>query len=69
MRCRQLLLEEREPGRAGAVHLQPHRRPRGKAWGEGTLVKVADPKSVLVIGGGPAGLEYAREWRRLAATT
>ncbi len=29
-------------------------------WGEGTLVKVAEPKSVLVIGGGPAGLEYAR---------
>ena len=29
-------------------------------WGEGTLVKVSEPKSVLVVGGGPAGLEYAR---------
>ena len=29
VRRRQLLLEEREPGRAGAVHLQPHRGPRG----------------------------------------
>ena len=33
---------------------------REKAWGEGTLDRVAEPKSVLIIGGGPAGLEYAR---------
>lgn len=30
------------------------------AWGEGTLDRVAEPKSVLVGGGGPAGPEYAR---------
>ncbi|MBI4695258.1 MAG: FAD-dependent oxidoreductase [Gammaproteobacteria bacterium] len=29
-------------------------------WGAGTLVKVAEPKRALVIGAGPAGLEYAR---------
>ena len=29
-------------------------------WGAGTLLKVAAPKHALVIGGGPAGLEYAR---------
>jgi 2,4-dienoyl-CoA reductase-like NADH-dependent reductase (Old Yellow Enzyme family) len=29
-------------------------------WGRGSLSPVADPKKVLVIGGGPAGLEYAR---------
>lgn len=29
-------------------------------WGSGTLTAVAEPKRVLVIGGGPAGLEYAR---------
>ncbi|MTD58518.1 oxidoreductase [Amycolatopsis pithecellobii] len=33
---------------------------REAAWGRGTLTRVADPKRVLVIGGGPAGLEYAR---------
>jgi len=33
---------------------------REAAWGEGTLVKVKSPKRLLVIGGGPAGLEYAR---------
>lgn len=33
---------------------------REAAWGKGTLQKVADPKKVLVIGAGPAGLEYAR---------
>jgi NADPH-dependent 2,4-dienoyl-CoA reductase/sulfur reductase-like enzyme len=29
-------------------------------WGSGTLLAAAEPKSVLVIGGGPAGLECAR---------
>ncbi len=29
-------------------------------WGAGTLTKVSTPKRVLVIGAGPAGLEYAR---------
>ncbi len=33
---------------------------REAAWGEGTLVKTDTPKKVLVLGGGPAGLEYAR---------
>lgn len=29
-------------------------------WGEGKLIKAKKPKTALVIGGGPAGLEYAR---------
>jgi hypothetical protein len=29
-------------------------------WGEGKLIKAAKPKRALVIGGGPAGLEFAR---------
>lgn len=29
-------------------------------WGAGSLVRVAEPKHALVIGAGPAGLEYAR---------
>ncbi len=33
---------------------------RERVWGRGTLQKVADPKKVLVIGAGPAGLEFAR---------
>ena len=33
---------------------------REAAWGEGTLDRTARPKRILVIGGGPAGLEYAR---------
>jgi NADPH-dependent 2,4-dienoyl-CoA reductase/sulfur reductase-like enzyme len=33
---------------------------RERQWGHGTLQPVAEPKRVLVIGGGPAGLEYAR---------
>lgn len=33
---------------------------RERKWGHGTLTPVADPKKVVVIGGGPAGLEYAR---------
>ena len=33
---------------------------REAAWGKGTLQKVASPKKVLVIGAGPAGLEFAR---------
>jgi len=33
---------------------------RERQWGHGTLQPVAEPKKVLVIGGGPAGLEYAR---------
>jgi 2,4-dienoyl-CoA reductase-like NADH-dependent reductase (Old Yellow Enzyme family) len=33
---------------------------REGAWGAGTLARVRDPKTALVIGGGPAGLEYAR---------
>src|SRR5438105_4683669 len=33
---------------------------REQAWGMGTLERVAAPKRVLVAGGGPAGLEYAR---------
>ena len=33
---------------------------RERQWGRGTLQPVAEPKKVLVIGGGPAGLEYAR---------
>src|SRR5262249_37203669 len=33
---------------------------RERVWGAGTLVKVAKPRRVLVIGAGPAGLEFAR---------
>jgi 2,4-dienoyl-CoA reductase-like NADH-dependent reductase (Old Yellow Enzyme family) len=33
---------------------------REAAWGKGTLIKVKQPKNVLIIGSGPAGLEYAR---------
>jgi 2,4-dienoyl-CoA reductase-like NADH-dependent reductase (Old Yellow Enzyme family)/thioredoxin reductase len=33
---------------------------RERAWGHGTLKQAGDAKKVLVIGGGPAGLEYAR---------
>jgi thioredoxin reductase len=33
---------------------------REGAWGRGTLVPVAEPRKALVVGGGPAGLEYAR---------
>jgi len=33
---------------------------REKEWGEGTLTPTKTPKSLLVIGAGPAGLEYAR---------
>jgi len=33
---------------------------REAKWGKGSLIRVADPKQVLVIGGGPSGLEYAR---------
>ncbi len=33
---------------------------REAAWGKGTLVRVSDPRRVLVVGAGPAGLEYAR---------
>ena len=29
-------------------------------WGAGTLLQVEKPKNVLVVGAGPAGLEYAR---------
>lgn len=29
-------------------------------WGAGSLIKVANPKHALVLGAGPAGLEYAR---------
>ena len=33
---------------------------RERKWGSGTLDTVADAKKVVVIGGGPSGLEYAR---------
>ncbi|HYM63905.1 MAG TPA: FAD-dependent oxidoreductase [Gaiellaceae bacterium] len=33
---------------------------REATWGKGTLTPVSTPKKVLVIGGGPAGLEFAR---------
>jgi 2,4-dienoyl-CoA reductase-like NADH-dependent reductase (Old Yellow Enzyme family)/thioredoxin reductase len=33
---------------------------REAVWGKGTLVRVEHPKRVLVVGAGPAGLEYAR---------
>jgi thioredoxin reductase len=33
---------------------------REAVWGRGTLTRVTEPKRALVIGGGPAGLEYAR---------
>ncbi len=33
---------------------------REAEWGEGTLTEAATSKKVLVIGGGPAGLEFAR---------
>src|SRR5262245_29225462 len=33
---------------------------RERAWGTGTLVQATDPRTVLVVGAGPAGLEYAR---------
>jgi NADPH-dependent 2,4-dienoyl-CoA reductase/sulfur reductase-like enzyme len=33
---------------------------RERQWGAGTLARADQPRKVLVIGGGPAGLEYAR---------
>jgi thioredoxin reductase len=33
---------------------------RERAWGSGTLAKVTDAKRVVIVGAGPAGLEYAR---------
>jgi 2,4-dienoyl-CoA reductase-like NADH-dependent reductase (Old Yellow Enzyme family)/thioredoxin reductase len=33
---------------------------REAIWGAGSMTKVSSPKRVLVIGAGPAGLEYAR---------
>ncbi len=33
---------------------------REKEWGDGTLSPAVDPKTVIVVGGGPAGLEAAR---------
>jgi 2,4-dienoyl-CoA reductase-like NADH-dependent reductase (Old Yellow Enzyme family)/thioredoxin reductase len=33
---------------------------RERVWGAGSMRKVASPQRVLVIGAGPAGLEYAR---------
>ena len=33
---------------------------RERQWGAGSLVRVADPRKALVIGGGPAALEFAR---------
>ena len=33
---------------------------RERQWGAGTLVQAADPRRVLVLGAGPAGLELAR---------
>lgn len=33
---------------------------RERQWGAGSLVRVADPRTALVIGGGPAALEFAR---------
>jgi 2,4-dienoyl-CoA reductase-like NADH-dependent reductase (Old Yellow Enzyme family) len=33
---------------------------REGVWGTGTLQRVAQPRRALVLGGGPAGLEYAR---------
>jgi 2,4-dienoyl-CoA reductase-like NADH-dependent reductase (Old Yellow Enzyme family)/pyruvate/2-oxoglutarate dehydrogenase complex dihydrolipoamide dehydrogenase (E3) component len=33
---------------------------RERHWGSGTLVPVTEPRKALVIGAGPAGLEYAR---------
>ena len=33
---------------------------RERAWGHGTLKQAGDAKKVVVIGGGPSGLEYAR---------
>jgi NADPH-dependent 2,4-dienoyl-CoA reductase/sulfur reductase-like enzyme len=33
---------------------------RERQWGKGSLVRVADPRRVLVLGGGPSGLELAR---------
>jgi len=33
---------------------------RERAWGAGSLIRVAKPKKVLVVGGGPSGLEFAR---------
>ncbi len=33
---------------------------RERTWGAGSLVRVPKPKKVLVVGGGPSGLEFAR---------
>ncbi len=33
---------------------------REAVWGKGTLIQVKHPKKVLIIGGGPSGLEFAR---------
>jgi len=33
---------------------------REAKWGAGSLIRVARPRRVLVVGGGPAGLEFAR---------
>ena len=33
---------------------------RERQWGKGSLVRAADPRRVLVLGGGPSALEFAR---------
>ena len=44
-------------GEIGCIH-NPE-AGREKEWGDGTLVRVSRKKTVLVVGGGPAGLEAA----------
>ena len=46
-------------GRRVQCIYNPEMGREGK-WGSGTLTPVASPRKVLVIGGGPSGLEYAR---------
>jgi len=48
------------PPATRAVRLQPGDRPRSGPGAPAALVRVAKPKKVLVVGGGPSGLEFAR---------
>ena len=60
LRRRELLLAQRDPRRPRAVRLQPGGRARAAVGRRARSTAAADAKRVLVVGAGPAGLEYAR---------
>ncbi len=60
LRRRQLLLAQRDPRRPRAVRLQRRGRTRAAVGHGHARRRSPTRKKVLVIGGGPAGLEYAR---------